>query len=279
MRKIEFSKMVASGNDFVLIDRFKTRLPLEKNQISKLAKEVCQRKHSIGADGLLLIEPSKKADFKLRIFNPDGSEVDMCGNGSRCAALYAAQNNIGSRGKKVIETLAGNLFAQVKKEKVKIKMTRPKDIRLRFSLDVDGNTYNVNYINTGVPHVVCFVQSLDKISVGEMGRAIRYHSEFQPQGTNANFVEVLSKGHIKLRTYERGVEEETLACGTGCVASGIITTYDMQNRINTGRHKVRVSTKGGETLSVYFKVIKDKTIDEVFLEGKAKLVYEGKLSK
>ncbi len=274
MKEIEFVKAEACGNDFIIIDRLKLQTTNFKLQASRLAKELCQRKLSVGADGLLLIEASKRADFKMRIFNPDGTEVDMCGNGSRCAALYAHQKKMACGGKMVIETRAGNLQAEVKQDKVRIKLPHPKDLRLKFDLDIEGYAQNVSYINTGVPHIVCFVQELDNFNVGETGRAIRYHPEFQPEGINADFVEVLDKSHIKVRTYERGVEQETLACGTGCVAAGIITAYQMEKPQKV--HKIKVDTQGGETLTVYFNIEKD-IINEVFLEGQARIVYRGGL--
>jgi len=273
-KEINFIKAVASGNDFIVIDRFENRKSKFEFRNTDLAKQLCQRKLSVGADGLLLIEPSKKADFKMRIFNPDGSEVDMCGNGARCTALYAAEQRI-CAGKMVIETRAGNLEAEVKQDKVKLKMGCPKGLRLKFNLDVDGQIQNLNYINTGVPHVVCFLEELDGFNVIDTGKAIRYHSEFQPEGTNADFVRVLDKAHIALRTYERGVEEETLACGTGAVASSIITAYDMQEKPQ-GRYKFKVDTQSGEALTVYFNIAKDK-IDDVYLEGRARIVYQGKM--
>ncbi|MBL7091818.1 MAG: diaminopimelate epimerase [Candidatus Omnitrophica bacterium] len=276
MKEIEFVKAEACGNDFIIIDRLQVRGCRGSTglQPAKLAKELCQRKLSVGADGLLLIEASKRADFKMRVFNPDGSEVDMCGNGSRCAALYAHQKKPACGGKMVIETRAGDLQAEVKQDKVKIKLSRPKDLRLKFDLDIDGQTQNVSYINTGVPHIVCFAQDLDNFNVEEAGRAIRYHPEFQPGGTNADFVQVLDEGHIRVRTYERGVEQETLACGTGCVAAGIITAYQTEKPQKV--HKIKVDTRGGEALNVYFNIEKD-IIDEVFLEGQAKIVYRGGL--
>lgn len=269
-KEISFVKAVASGNDFIIIDRLQNAKC--KLKIARLARELCRRKLSVGADGLLLLESSKKADFKMCIFNPDGTEVDMCGNGARCLALYGVKERICGN-KMTIETDAGNLQAEVKQDKVKIKMSRPKDLRLRFTLDIDGQTQNVNYINTGVPHVICFVQGLDSFNVQETGRAVRYHPEFQPEGTNADFVQVLDKDHIRVRTYERGVEGETLACGTGVVAAGIITSYEMQGKPQ-GKYKIKVDTQSGETLAVYFKIEKDN-IDEVYLEGKAKIVYKG----
>jgi len=270
-KEITFVKAVASGNDFVIIDRFRQRAnELTKQRTKELVKELCQRKTSVGADGLLLIERSQKCDFKMRIFNPDGSEVNMCGNGIRCVALYAVQEKICGK-KMAIQTRAGELCAEVKQDKVKVKISKPKDLRLKFDLNVNGKEQSLNFINTGVPHVVSFAQGLNDFKVGETGKAIRYHSEFQPKGTNANFVEVLDKGHIRLRTYERGVEDETLACGTGAVASGIITAYQMEHP--QGKHKIKVDTQGGDTLFVYFKIKKDG-IDDVYLEGKAKIVYK-----
>lgn len=276
MKEIKFTKAVASGNDFIIIDNFRIKDSGLRIKLSELTKKLCQRKLSVGADGLLVIENSKRCDFKMRIFNPDGSEVDMCGNGLRCAALYAQQNKIVSGRKMIIETRAGNLEAEVKQDKVRLKMSRPKDLRLKFELNLNGQTQEVNYINTGVPHVVCFVQGLSNFNVEETGKAIRYHPEFQPAGTNADFVEVLDKDHIRVRTYERGVEQETLACGTGAVAASIITRYRMQQERQKGRCKIKVDTRGGETLAVYFNIEKDK-IDKLCLEGKAELVYRGGL--
>ena len=276
MKKVKFVKAVASGNDFVILNNLKNRKPASADQIGKLTQALCRRKLSVGADGLLVIEPSKKANFKMRIFNPDGTEVTMCGNGSRCVALYAHKYKIVSSAKMIIETRAGNLEAEVKQARVKVKMPQPKDLRLKFDLNVNGRKQNVNYINTGVPHVVCFVRNLENFNVQRAGKAIRYHIDFQPQGTNANFVEVLNKGHIKVRTYERGVEQETFACGTGCVAASIITTYQMQEKPEKGKYRIKADTHGGEMLSVYFKIEKN-IISQTFLEGPARIVYEGKM--
>ena len=276
MKQVEFVKAVASGNDFIILNNLKNQKPASANQIRKLTRVLCRRKLSVGADGLLVIEPSKEANFKMRIFNPDGTEVTMCGNGSRCIALYAHRYKIVPRAKMIIETRAGNLQAEVKRDRVKVKMTQPKDLRLKFDLNVNGRKQNANYINTGVPHVVCFVRNLDNFNVQRAGKAIRYHIDFQPKGTNANFVEVLSKGHIRVRTYERGVEQETFACGTGCVAASIITTYQMQEKPANREYKVKVDTHGGDVLSVYFKIEKN-IVSQTFLEGPARIVYEAKI--
>ena len=267
MKNIVFTKVVGSGNDFVVIDNRKMTC---HNNLSRLAEEICHRKNSIGADGMLLLEGSKIGDFKMRIFNPDGSEVDMCGNGARCIALFAYK--MGIAGKKMkIDTRSGVLNAEVMDNSVKLQMSLPKDLRLMFNLDMGGMRYEVSYINTGVPHVVRFEEDVDKVDVRKFGAIIRYHKEFSPSGTNANFVEVISSNKIKVRTYERGVEDETLACGTGATASSIIASM-----IKGVKPPVEVITRGQETLKIYFS-ISGKEVNEVYLEGGAEIVYEGRM--
>lgn len=257
MKKIKFTKMVASGNDFVVV---------ENNKLS--AKAVCDRKFGIGADGLLVLGKSRVADIKMRIFNADGSEAEMCGNGARCAAFYTAFQS--SRPKQVsIETKAGIIKAEVSKDIVKIKLTEPKGLALDILLKVNGRVIRVNFINTGVPHAVIFVSGAGKIDVNEIGRAIRYHKRFSPAGTNVNFVEPIAKDTIQIRTYERGVEGETLACGTGSTASALI--FALKNGVDK---LVKVKTESKEVLKVYFKK-EENRFKDVWLEGKAKIVYKG----
>jgi len=261
---IKFTKAVATGNDFVIVDN---RSGLVKG-LPGLAKEVCDRKRGIGGDGLLVVEKSKKADFTMRIFNPDGSEAEMCGNGSRCIALYAATEKIAAS-EMTIDTLAGVLKASVKKDIVRVRLTEPKDIKWNLCLMIDKCPYKLNFVNTGVPHVVHFVPDIEKVDVKNLGAHIRHHGEFSPEGTNADFVEVAGKDTIKIRTYERGVEDETLACGTGAVASAVISA-----EVEKMSSPITVSTRSGEKLKVYFKITSGN-FKEVYLEGKAKLVYEG----
>jgi diaminopimelate epimerase len=199
----------------------------------------------------------------MRIFNPDGSEPQMCGNGARCAALYLGKN------KASIETKAGIIKTQVKGENVKIKLTEPKNIKLDIPIRVNNRNLKVNFIDTGVPHTVIFVEGLDKIDVFNLGRDIRYHKQFAPRGANVNFIEVAGKNAIAIRTYERGVEDETLACGTGSVAAALIFAL----KANSG-NKICVRTKSGEILTVYFKRVANKFSD-VWLEGKARIVFKG----
>lgn len=262
MQKINFTKMVASGNDFVVVEgRQITRPPSPK----LLAKKICDRKYGVGADGLLVLEKSKIADIKMRIFNPDGSEAQMCGNGARSVALYFGKKNVR------IETKAGVIESQINKENVKIKLTQIKGIKLNIPIKINKRILRINFINTGVPHAVIFVEGLDKIDVFNLGRQIRYHLKFMPAGTNVDFVEVLDDDSIRIRTYERGVEDETLACGTGTAASALL--YAIRYMLYTVR-RVNVQAKSGEILKVYFERINNKFKD-VWLEGKVRKVYAG----
>ncbi len=263
MRKLNFTKMVGAGNDFVLVDmRFKAQHSRLKGEF---VKKVCDRKNGIGANGVLVLEKSKIADFKMDVFNADGSVAEMCGNGLRCAVLFAGVKN-----KVKVETKAGIYEGEItSKDRVKVKMQTPKDLRYGFPINVDGRTIKVNCINTGVPHAVVFVEGLDKIDVDTIGSRIRYHDEFKPKGANVDFVEIIDSENIKMRTYERGVEGETLACGTGAVASAIISKLKAQGL----RLKVNVHTLGG-ILKVEFRKIGNKFKD-VYLEGEAKKVFTG----
>ncbi|OGX19538.1 MAG: diaminopimelate epimerase [Omnitrophica WOR_2 bacterium RBG_13_44_8b] len=253
MRKIHFTKMVASGNDFVLME----------SGNAGLARKICDRKYGVGADGLLVLEKSKVADVKMRLFNADGSEAEMCGNGARCVALYANKKIV------YIETKAGIIESRVSKDYVKIRLTDPKHIKLDIPITINKRKIKVNFVDTGVPHAVIFVQGLENIDVAGLGRIIRYHKAFSPRGTNANFVETLSRNSLAVRTYERGVEDETLACGTGSVASSVIFAL----KTNT-EDKILVHTRGKEVLAVYFRK-KGRAFSNTWLEGKVSTVYKG----
>ncbi len=266
---IKFTKSVATGNDFVIIDNRKLFL---KGDPAGIAKKLCDRFYGAGADGLLLVEKSSSADFKMRIFNSDGSEAEMCGNGSRCIALYAHAKKIASADMK-IETMAGILNANVHGENVKVKLADPKDIQWNLCLMIHECPYKVNFANTGVPHVVHFVNDLESVEVKKLGPKMRYHEEFSPHGANVDFVKIVdkNKNKIAVRTYERGVEDETLACGTGAVASAIISA-EAEKLVSP----VTVETRSGEVLKVYFES-QEGSFKNVYLEGKAKLVYEGEI--
>ncbi len=272
---ISFTKMESGGNDFIIIDNRKKILP---RALSKLAVNLCQRRCSIGADGLILLERAKKADYRMRIFNPDGSEPEMCGNGARCLARFAFINGIASA-KTLMETKAGNVEAWVKGKKVKLKLSNPSEINLNFKISLKPRgSQEVNFINVGVPHVVVFVPAVNKVDVENLGRMIRYHQRFTPSGTNVNFVTLQGRNSIYIRTYERGVEDETLACGTGAVASALIS--GLQRKVSS---PVEVHTRGGETLKVEYVIKKDtgeiKKFKAVWLEGEVRVVYEGEIAR
>ncbi len=261
--------MQATGNDFVVIDSANHKPQTTNRKLSELARKLCDRKFGVGADGLLLLEKSKKCDFKMRIFNPDGSEPEMCGNGIRCIAVFAHKNKI-APAKMSVETKAGILNAEVRGERVKINMTPPSSIKPGLNVSVDGKIYQIHYLDTGVPHLVYYVDGLDDADVYNFGRKLRYHGLFKPKGANVNFVKIQSKDSIRIRTYERGVEGETLACGTGAVASAIISSI-----VKRTKPPVKVQTGGG-LLKVYFDKTDNKFTD-VFLEGEAHVVFEGKI--
>jgi len=273
---MEFAKLQGSGNDFILIDNRDERFYgfIEKFKLTpeEAVVKICDRNRGVGADGLILIEnPQDPAnDFKWVFFNSDGSVAEMCGNGSRCAVRFCYERGI--VGEKVsFETLAGVIRADVleRGKRVRVQLTKPSEA-VRKKLLVEGTSLEGYFINTGVPHFVVPVEDLDGIDVIALGRKIRFHEEFQPKGTNVNFITPISEDSIRIRTYERGVESETLACGTGATASAIVSHLAGM----TNKTPVLVETRGGEELKIYF----DKDLKEVFLEGKVVKIFEGFLS-
>jgi diaminopimelate epimerase len=266
--KIPFMKMSGSGNDFILMDDREDILPVR--DIKTFVKKVCERKVSVGADGLIIIKKSDKADFRWLFFNADGSEAEMCGNGGRCAARYAFIRGIAGA-RLSFETIAGIIDAEVKGDIVKLRLTDPKDLRTDYDISMDGKSVGLNSVNTGVPHVVVIAGDIEKVDVFNLGRTIRYHEAYSPAGTNANFIQVVDRKTIKVRTYERGVEDETLACGTGAVASALVSSAK-----GMVESPVNVRVKSGETLKIYFER-NQKGFGKVYLEGSAKVVYQGTL--
>ena len=265
---IEFYKMSGSGNDFILIDNRDGSLAV--GDIVAFVKSVCERKVSVGADGLIVIESSDKVDFRWRFFNADGSEVEMCGNGGRCAARFALLRGIAGE-KMSFETVAGIIDAEVRGDVVKLRLTDPRDLVMDDRIQVGKQTLFVHSVNTGVPHVVHFTRDLEGFDVFNTGRAIRRHEHYQPAGTNANFAAVVDDHTLRVRTYERGVEDETLACGTGSVASALIAA-----RKGFVESPVDVRVQSGETLRIHFEQTAGG-FTKVYLEGKTKVVYQGKL--
>lgn len=268
--KLHFHKMNGAGNDFVVIDNRSLALDLTREQIARL----CDRQRGVGADGLLAVEPAEKdADFKFRYYNADGGEAEMCGNGARCFGKYTARL-LGKDSTKVrFETIAGTLGAELLGDDVRIAMSDPFDLEIDAPVAIDGLDKPVHSINTGVPHAVVFVDDLVNLDVPRHGAALRYHGHFSPNGTNANFVSVTGDSHIAIRTYERGVEGETLACGTGMTACALL-----HHLLAGAASPVKVDVAGGETLEIGFEKTGDTSFENVTLTGPADFVFEGDIT-
>jgi diaminopimelate epimerase len=262
---LRFTKMNGAGNDFVMIDNRVGDLQLSAEQIARL----CDRNRGIGADGVLVLErPTNGADFRMRYYNADGGEAEMCGNGARCFAQYA--NRVAGPLQKVsFETPAGVIGAEFRGELVRLQMSRPKDLRLGVTIPLSDQTVSGHFVNSGVPHVVVPVDDLEKVDVRGIGSAIRHHQLFAPSGANVNFLNQRGERQIAIRTYERGVENETLACGTGVVASALI--FSATEGVSS---PIGVLVRGGNELEVGFET-DGAQFKNVTLTGPADFVFDG----
>lgn len=261
--------MNGAGNDFVVVDNRHLERTFSGEQIAK----ICDRHRGVGADGFLAVEPSESgADFRMRYYNADGGEAEMCGNGARCFARFAAKLLPQPPQSLSFDTPAGLIRATFSGELVTINMSDPRDQRPPTELDLTGSLLTVHFLNTGVPHAVVFVDDVESVDVARTGAALRWHPEFAPKGTNANFAQILSPGNLVLRTYERGVEAETLACGTGVCATALI------HHIATGAPSpIAVRVRGGETLQVGFQCDANRVFRNVTLTGPADFVFDGEI--
>ncbi len=265
---LNFVKMNGAGNDFVVVDN----RDLSKTFAAEQIVHLCDRHRGVGADGFLVVEPAQYgADFRMRYYNCDGGEAEMCGNGARCFAKFAREF-VGGKDVITFETMAGPIKATFPEGLVRIDMGEPRDLALREMLQVHGKPMEVHSVNTGVPHAIVFVDSLDDVDVDKIGAAIRYHERFAPKGTNVNFVGVKDMSHIAIRTYERGVEGETLACGTGIVACAII-----YHELEAAGAPVTVRVKGGDDLLVDFEELAG-IYKSVTLTGPADRVFDGTIA-
>ena len=266
---LHFTKMNGAGNDFVMLDNRSLSLQLSKDEIAR----ICDRHRGVGADGLLFVEPATSgADYKMRYYNADGGEAEMCGNGARCFARFVNKLVGNTLTNVKFETLAGIIGAEFIGEQVRINMSTPHSLALHQTLDVDGVELQVHSVNTGVPHAVVFVDFLEQTDVFRLGAALRHHEAFAPKGTNANFVKITGPSTISIRTYERGVEDETLACGTGMVACALI-----HHELNNAASPVSVLVKGGDALQVGFTK-NGGAYENVTLHGPADFVFAGEVS-
>lgn len=268
---IPFTKMVSAGNDFLIVDTRRLRrrgLPWKA-----VSRALCDRQQGMGADGVLVLDDSATADARMRVFNPDGSEAAMCGNGARCVALYLKRPRV------TIETRAGLVSGTVQGDRVAMRLPDPTNIRANLSLRVNGRAVRATHLNTGVPHTVVPVTQLDRVPVQDLGRALRFHRAFAPRGTNVDFIQAsASRKRLRLRTYERGVEAETLACGTGVAASAVAYVLGNGGRVRQRRHRVSVETRRGDRMAVSFTLVpsdRGVAVKDLVLEGRARRIGEG----
>jgi diaminopimelate epimerase len=266
---LEFTKMNGAGNDFVVADNRDRKISLTTEQVIK----ICDRHRGIGADGIMLLIPcdSKKADWAWDFYNADGSKAEMCGNGARCFARYIQRATGTTKNEITFETIAGIIHAAFQGERVMINLTKPQGLKLNEQVPLKNGVATVHSFNTGVPHAVLFVKNADEAMVCPVGSELRYHAHFAPKGTNVNFVQLLDKNFIRVRTYERGVENETLACGTGVTASALVTA-----RLHDFTSPVKVQVQGGDLLEINFDR-SGEDFTNVRLTGPADFVFEGKV--
>jgi diaminopimelate epimerase len=263
-----FFKMQGSGNDFIVIDNRSRSISPEV--MPRWARILCPHAFSIGADGIIFLEQddSGQAATRWHFFNADGSRAEMCGNGSRCATLLAYRLGM-APAEHFMLTDAGPVHAKVYPEagEVEVQLTPARDLALNFTLQLGDRDWTAHFANTGVPHTVIVSDDVKALDIRGLGAVVRYHERFAPAGTNANFIQVLDRGELLLRTYERGVENETYACGTGAAASVAVA-----HALGLCEARARVTTSGGEVLEI--------TVDgsDIFLRGKAQVVYRGEFS-
>jgi len=264
---IPFTKSHCGGNDFICVDNRNEIVPKE---IVSFVKKVCQRKFGIGADGLLLLERDKRLDYKMRYFNSDGSKAEFCGNGARCLAVFAHMCGI-RKERMRLRSNAGTHTVYIKDTIVKLKMPSPEDIRQAQDLALQRKKGRHKacpyFVRIGVPHIVIFSEEIDRLDVVELGKEIRYNPLFSKEGTNVDFCQFLGRNRLKVRTYERGIEDETYSCGTGAVACAVIAY--LKGMVSSPVEII--FSKNVDT--IYF----DKKLKEIFLEGKVEVVYEGRL--
>ncbi len=280
MQKISFTKMSGAGNDFILIDKSSHRdIVLSNDFIQK----ICDRHYGVGADGLITISGSAKYDFDMEYFNADGSTGSLCGNGARCAINFASAR-LGLKNKVSFLSNGARYSGEIVGDQVLFYFNEPRNMKTKFKVKAAGQLINADYIDTGSPHIVInikeivknpsnpgeFYDNINDVPVYSLGKEIRYLSEFAPAGTNVNFIDAV-KGKLFIRTYERGVENETLSCGTGSAASAILSFLKGEVKV-----PVTLITHGGDELIVDFK-FEDGKIKELSLTGPVKTSFTGEL--
>lgn len=271
MFKVRFAKMSGAGNDFILIDNRRREMP---EPGADWIQKICRRRFSVGADGLLVLSTAEQADFAMRYFNADGSEASMCGNGGRCIARFAALLGMGQEGRPFdFTTPSGRYLAWVKGSQVRLQLVPPAEFVRDISLSLERGERQADFTVLGVPHAVLFVPDVEREDVISLGREIRFHRHFTPEGTNVNFCQVVNEHRLVVRTYERGVEGETLACGTGSAAATLLAA-----RRGWVKSPVEVLTRSGSELLMSFEPA-GNGFSEVIQQGEARLIYWGELDQ
>ena len=268
MDGIPFCKFSASANDFIVIDNRDERFSKDARD---LARRICARRYSVGADGLILIQKSDRASVRVRYFNPDGQEFSTCGNGGRCAARFTHLSIVPDP-KLTMETNVGVIEAEVTGNSIKLQFVRPSEIRLRIPVIMEGREFVGHCVQLGDPHFVVPFENIRQIDFVPLARRLRHHESFGAAGTNVHFVEWKSRRLLKIRSFEKGVEDETLACGSGCVASAVSTFQDNQTD-----PPIRFEPHSGIPLIVHFQP--ENHFEDVYLEGDARLVYRGEFTQ
>ncbi len=264
---ISFTKASGAGNDFVLVNNIRGDLRVD---YARLARAACDRHYGVGGDGLLVVERSPRADFTMLYYNADGSFGGMCGNGGRCIARFALLEGVAGRAQR-FEALDHVYEAEIGAESVRLHMKDAPPMRANIPIHAGGRTFSGSFIDTGAPHVVIPGSDLENIDVAALGKEIRNDPRFSPGGTNVNFVRTGNGSTIEIRTYERGVESETLACGTGSVASALVGSG-----LQGLESPVTVGVRSGEKLLVHFRKTGNSWTD-VSLEGSAHMLFQGRM--
>ncbi len=286
--KLEFAKLSGSGNDFVCIDNRDgkyDRLINSPPHIRRFANALCRRGLGIGADGVIFACATEVEDFSdiaARFFEADGSEVELCGNGVGCFVHWVMLNRwLEPREVKILTPAGVVRGTNSEGNYTRVCIPIPEDIRHNIELEVNGDILKCDYVVTGVPHTVTWIEDLDKLDVDAIGKLVRHHQAFAPRGVNANFVQVLDEGEIAVRTYEFGVEGETLACGTGSASAAILTTLarNWPDEYRTGKKPVLVHARSGDVLKIYFSIDKHGNVDDVCLETVIRFIFTGTIQK
>lgn len=284
---MEFTKLSASGNDFICLDNRTGQydaILADQTQLLRFAQGLCQRGKGIGADGIVfasLPEIPDVADIAATFLESDGSQSSLCGNGTACFVRWAQQNDIVPDGEVRILTPAGVVLGQpVEEGYVRVCIPHPENIQTDLQIRIDNTNMLCDFVVTGVEHLITYVDDVDQVDVAKLGPEMRHHSDFpQPPGVNANFVQILGRGELAIRTFEYGVEAETLACGTGSAAAAILSTmrFGWGAPYTTAESPVQVHARGGDVLRVYFRIDDTGTVKDPCLETRVRCTYTGTL--